>query len=338
MMFAILGNLKKLCRAEIAAPGLALLLAAIFWAPQALSARVVDRVVAEVNGEVITWSELEQEVAPAREQILKQVPAAEHENVLAEARRQILAGLVDRLLVEQHAAKRGIVVGERQVDEALAQILADNRISEEELIRDLRRNQTTLANYRRDLRSQILQSRLLNLEVRERVVIPESRIREYYLENFAGRQEEAAYHILQMGFVWRAEDAEARREARRRAEQAREEVLAGGDFRSVARRHSDLPSGADGGDLGVFQLDELAGVMREHIPRLAPGELSPLLETPAGYQFFQLLSDRGDQRAQMTYEEARDEIRELLYRQALESQFTRWVGNLREDAYIRIML
>ena len=126
MMFAILGNLKKMCRAQLPALVMALLLPATFWAPQALSARVVDRVVAEVNGEVITWSELEQEVTLAREQILQRVPAAEHENVLAEARRQILAGLVDRLLVEQHAAKRGIVVGDRQVDEAGHRTLLPN--------------------------------------------------------------------------------------------------------------------------------------------------------------------------------------------------------------------
>jgi len=301
-------------------------------------ARIIDRVVAEVNGEIITLSQLNRELAGVEEQVLSRVRASERENALTEARQQLLAGIIDRLLVEQHAAKRGIQVGEREIDDAIARIISDNQLTMAELERDLERLNTSLADYRKELRAQILQSRLLSLEVRERVVIPESRIRQYYDENYVGRRQEEAFHILQMGFTWQTADPAGRAEARRRAQEAREEVLAGGDFRELARLYSDLPSARDGGDLGVLHRDELAGVMLEQIPTLSPGDISPLIETAAGYQFFMLLSDRGDLHAQRPYDEARDEIREKLYNQALEEQFTRWVHSLREDAYIRIML
>ncbi|MFU8819547.1 MAG: SurA N-terminal domain-containing protein [Desulfurivibrio sp.] len=300
--------------------------------------RIVDRVVAEINGEVITLSELNRELAAVEDQVLHQVMAGEQENALARARHQILAGMIDRLLVEQHAAKQGIQVGEREIDEAIGQIISENRITMAELQQDLEKLNTTLTDYRKELRAQILQSRLLSLEVRERIVITESRIREYYQENYAGKRQEEAFHILQMGFTWQSTSPADRDEARQRARSAREEALAGADFRELARRYSDLPSARDGGDLGVFHRDELAGVMLEHIPALSPGEISPLIATAAGYQFFKLLSARGDFRAQLSYEEAKDEIREKLYNQALEEQFTKWVSNLREDAYIRIML
>lgn len=315
-----------------------IILLVLLLPPLTANSQLVDRVVAEVNGEVLTLSELEREMAAVRQQVLAQVAEADHESALTEARRQVLAGMIDRLLVEQHANKRGLRVGEREVDEAVQQLLGENQLTMDEFIRDLARNNVTLAAYRRDLRAQILQARVLNLEVRERIVIPETRLREYYREYYQGKQESEAYHILQMGFSWSSADEAGRQEARERAEAARSEVVAGGDFRAIAYRRSDLPSGSDGGDLGVFRRDELAGVMQEAIPRLAPGEISPLLETPAGYQFFQLLSDRGDRRSQLSFEEAREEIRELLYRQALENQFTRWVSNLRQEAYIKVRL
>ncbi|MFH7320697.1 SurA N-terminal domain-containing protein [Desulfurivibrio sp. D14AmB] len=306
--------------------------------PGQAQVRILDRVVAEVNGEIITLSQLNRELAGVEEQVLSRVRASERENALTEARQQLLAGMIDRLLVEQHAAKRGIQVGEREIDDAIARIISDNQLTMAELERDLERLNTTLADYRKELRAQILQSRLLSLEVRERVVIPESRIRQYYEDNYVGRRQEEAFHILQMGFTWQGAAPDANAEARRRAQAARAEVLAGGDFRELARTHSDLPSARDGGDLGVFHRDELAGLMLEHIPTLSPGEISPLIETAAGYQFFMLLSDRGDLHAQLPYEEARDEIREKLYNQALEEQFTKWVNSLREEAYIRIIL
>ncbi len=312
----------------------------LLWAQAGRAqARIIDRVVAEVNGEIITLSQLEQELAAAEEQIMQQVAATERDNARQQARRQLLSGLIDRLLVEQHAAKLGISVDEREIDEAVGRILAENQISLAELQRDLQANNSSLAAYRRELRTQILQSRLLNLEVRERVVIPESQIKEYYQQKYATSREEDAYHILQMGFSWQTDNEQEREEARQRALAAREEALSNAaDFKELARRYSELPSARDGGDIGVFRRADLAGVMLEHIPRLSPGEISPLIETAAGYQFFKLLSDRGDLKGQLSYEEAKGEIREKLYRQALEDQFSRWVSNLRESAYIRVIL
>ena len=317
----------------------ALLLALLLHAGPA-AALIIDRVVAEVNGEVITLSQLNRELTMVEAQLLRQVAPAERSAALEEARRQVLSGMIDRLLVEQQAARMGIRVDDREVEAAIAQILADNAITLDELRQDLELHHSDLASYRRELQAQILQSRLLSLEVRERVVIPESRIREYYQQHYANQAAEAeeAYHILQIGLTWPAGDQAARDRARHRGEEVREKALAGADFRELARRHSDLPSARVGGDLGVFRRDELGGIMLEQIPELQPGEISALLETAAGYQLFKLLSNRGDVRKQLSYEEAKEEIRALLYEKALEEQFHRWVQNLRQDAYIRIML
>ena len=322
------------------APMLALLLLIVSCPATAIAGPVtIDRVVAEVNGEIITMRELESELAEVRERLQLQAPEANEEELINEARRQVLAGMIDRLLVEQHAARRGIKVGDPEVDAAIARMLDENRVEMEQLLRDLERNNTTMARYRRDLRTQIIQARLLEKEVREQIVIPEEKLKRYYQEHYAGQEpREDAYHILQMGFTWSDNGRQARDEALRRAKQVREEVLAGAEFRESARRQSDLPSAGDGGDLGVFTRDELSGAMRDAILALQPGEISPILETQAGYQFFKLLSNRGNAKSELSYQEAREEIRELLYNKAMEERFAKWVENLRSQAYIKIML
>ncbi len=303
--------------------------------PAPASAALMDRVVAEVNGEIITLSELEEEMATLDEDFLRDVPPGERERTSNGTRRQILSGMIDRLLVEQQANRRGIYVGDREVDAALDQIREENGLSEEEFVRELERVGTSMAGYRQHLRSQILQSRLLNVEIRERIVIPETRIRRYYEDNYVddGEQEQG-YHILQIGFTWPDDaDDQARAEARSRAVEARDQVVAGADFRKLARELSELPSASEGGDLGVFQKEEMAAEMQRHIPELEPGELTPVIEMARSYQFFKL-HPGGD----LLYEDAREEIREKLYNQALEERFEKWVESLREDAYIRIML
>ncbi|MDF1613605.1 peptidylprolyl isomerase [Desulfurivibrio dismutans] len=307
----------------------------LFLLPVAAATMVIDRVVAEVNGEIITLSELEEEMAAIGEDHLREVPARERPQARQEVRNQILSGMIDQILVEQQANRRGIFVGDREVEAAMTQIMEDNRLSKEELVRELAKGGTTLEQYRQTLRAQILQSRLLNIEVRERIVIPESRMRSYYEEHYADGGQTQGYHLLQMGFTWNSGDDQARETARQRAIEAREQVLAGSSFRQLARELSDLPSATAGGDLGVFEQDEMTGELQQPILALTPGELTPIMEIGGAYQFFKLLAGGGVARP---YADMREEIRETLYQQALEKRFDQWVHSLREDAYIRVML
>ena len=99
-----------------------------------------------------------------------------------------------------------------------------------------------------------------------------------------------------------------------------------------------LPSAADGGDLGSFQPDEMAASMREIVLKLKPGEVSPIIETENGYQFFKLVSSQeGEIIAKESYESVKEQIREKLYQQAMEQRFNEWLKSIREKAYIKIL-
>ena len=299
---------------------------------------MVDRVVAIVNDDVITFTDLNREGAALFRRITQEAPPEQVERTLLKAREEILSNLIDKLIVAQRAKKLGISVENQEVDNAIRIIIERNKTTAEKFWQQMTLMGSNEQDYREIIRSQILQEKLIDYEIRSRVVVTEERIREFYEKNYAQKMQEDAYHILQMGFVWKENTQVAKDDARRRAEEARQQALAGQDFRTLARQYSDLPSAADGGDIGVFKKSEMAAHMKAGLSGLQAGQISAIQETSAGYQFFKLLSDRGDVGLQDSYETVKEQIRRRLYEEALNSQFQKWVKELRDQAYIKKIL
>ncbi len=318
-----------------------LLLFSFFLFPAIASSEdIVDRVVAVVNEDVITLSELKEEAAPTLEKIREQAPFDQVDAASHKARREILSEMIDRKLLLQRAEKRNVSVPDAEIDAAVDRILEQNKISVEEFRTQLGLMGKTEAQYRETLRSQIIRSKLVSYEIRSKVVITNEQIIEFYNEHYGNLSAPEGYHIQQIGLSWGDRGRSGSpAEAKKRAEQIRDMVRAGESFKDMAKQQSDLPSAADGGDIGVLQKDELALYMWEAIKGLRPGEVSEIIETPAGYQFFKLISARdGNVSSQAPLDTVRDEIRNTLYDQQLKRKFDNWVKLLRENSYIEELL
>jgi peptidyl-prolyl cis-trans isomerase SurA len=306
---------------------------------------LVDRVVAVVNNDVITLSELEKTGREFFTRIKEKAPAAEVDSALERAREEVLSSLIDKTIVRQQAEHLSITVTEEEINTAVDQVLARNNATIEDFRKELAAMNISEQEYRDNIRDQILQSKLINYEVRSRIVIIEDDIQEYYQKEYTQEKGESGYHILQMGFTWRNTNTlekagfDTKEEAREKAEEIRARVLAGESFKGLAQSFSNLPSAADGGDIGNFKKDEMAAYMKDAILSIHPGEISPIVETGNAFQFFKLLSaSEGDIIVKAPYESVREEIRDILYRQEMEEQYKIWIKSLREEAYIKILL
>lgn len=311
-------------------------------------AEVVDRVVAEVNNEVITLSEVEEEGQGIFKKIALEVPAQDRLSAIEQVRKDILRSLIDQKLIEQEAAKRSITVTDQEVDESLELVLKANRLTKDELLRQLNENGVDEASYRDNLKSQLYQSKLVNRDVRSKIVVTEEAILDYYDTRYTKHIPEGGYYLLQIGIGWgetQGEDQDPaaleqqKQSARQRAERVHTLAMSGSDFKELARKFSDLPSAAEGGDIGVFEEEEMASYMRNAVTSLGPGEVSTIIETPVGFQFFKLLSSKeGGIVMQRPYAEVKEEIREKLYQQEMKKEFDAWITDIRDRAYIRTSL
>ena len=316
------------------------LIAKLALCSAALAGELVDRVVAVVNDDVITLSELEEEAAPTIAKIKAEAPPAQVDEAVKKARQEILRNMIDHKLLLQRAAKRQIEVSDAEINAAMDRIMEQNNLTVEQFREQLATMGVSEEKYRASLRDQILRSRLLSYEIRSKVVITNEQVEAYYRNKYLQHNSPEGYHILQFGSGWEDKGRSAsKEEALKRAEQLREMIIAGENFNEIAKNYSDLPSAADGGDIGTFKQNELADYMWQAIKNLHPGEVSPVIETPAGFQFFKLLSKSSDGIiAQAPLENVKEEIRTTLYDQELKKKFEYWVKELRENSYIKELL
>ncbi len=316
----------------------------ITFASHINAAQLVDRVVAIVNSDVITMSEVNEEGAGTFKKISEDVPTERLKATLAQARKRILEDLIDKKLISHEAEKQGVKVSDAEVEAAAQRMISSNNTTQEVFAIELNKMGMTYDGYLANLRNQILQSKLVNFEIRSRIIITDAMILDYYDTNYTQHVSEGGYYLMQMGFTWKnqadssSESAQhdSKINAEKRAERVHKLVTAGQDFRILAQKFSDLPSAADGGDLGVFQKDDMVAYMQDAVLELQPGSISEIVETPSGYQFFKLLSSQdGNIVVQASFASVKKEIRKKLYDDELARQFKEWVANIKKQAYIK---
>ncbi|MEW6442024.1 MAG: SurA N-terminal domain-containing protein [bacterium] len=322
------------------AAGLVLVLSLALWpaAPGGVvSAGVLDRVVATVNGKVITESELREmtDLFQHQEGAGSRPDASEWEQ--ASMQRRILEELVDRKLMDDYASKNGISASDEEIEQAVKEVQARGNITREQLMESLRRDGVSYEEYRDQIRDQIIKAKMIHKEVRAQVSVKDEQIEAYYLEHPDDfRSEEGFFlsHIL-LGLPQnpRPEVVEAvMNEARR----IRGEVLAGVPFADAAAKYSQDASAARGGRLGFFRQGALSGDLESTILGMQEGEVSEPIRTSAGVHIVRLEEKTSGEIRSL--DRVRDTIREKLFEEAAERQFEEWRKNLRKSAYIEILL
>jgi peptidyl-prolyl cis-trans isomerase SurA len=291
---------------------------------------VIDSCAAVVNQDVITVSEVEEAGKSVFERIKAEVPFSQRAEAIHQARKNVIDRLIEKHLLLQQAEQMKIVVTDAEVEAARKDILERGGVSEEEFKAELVKMGQTEQQYRENLKEQILSSKLVGYAVRSKVVVPEEKIKAYYEQKYTAKA--SGYRLLQIGVAF----GEAKQAAKKKAEEVRTLAASGQDFQELARQRSELPSAADGGDIGVFKADEMAPYMRNVVTSLQPGGISPVVETPEGFMIFKLLSS-GQDAAKAPYESVRSEIHEILRKQELEARYKTWIEEIRSGAYIRIL-
>ncbi len=304
-----------------------------------VKAELVDKIVAVVNSDVITLSEVEEQSTGLYRTLARKQTNASPFELMQQARENTLNSLISQLLISQKAKQSNIQASEEEITAAYETTRSRASLNPAEFRKKLQESGTTEESYRKTLKMQILQNKLLNSDVRAKIVITDQMILDYYNSNYTATIEEGSYYLLQMGFSWdnTGNDLSASKEATyKKAKRVYNLAKSGQEFKALAKQFSDLPSASDGGDIGTFTLDDMAPAMRSAVEPMSPGEVSEIIETSSGYQFFKLLSGGGDGTVTTSsYEAAKDEIRERLYQEKLKEAYTVWIQELQDQAYIQ---
>ena len=251
----------------------------------------VDRIVAVVNKEVITSSELADQVATAERQLRRQGTPLPDQATLE---RQVLERLILLKAQLQRARDTGIRVDDAQLDRAIERIAQGNKMSVDDFRRTLERDGVLFDKFRSEVRDQIIVSRLREREVDDKIQVSDSEIDLFLEQNKEGAlnskvEYNLAHILVRLPDQASPEQIEA---ARARAEKARAEALAGGDFAKLAASYSDGPDALQGGALGWRSADRLPELFGEALKTMKPGDVSELLRSPAGFHLLKLVDRR----------------------------------------------
>jgi peptidyl-prolyl cis-trans isomerase SurA len=259
-------------------------------AASAHAVTLVDRIVAVVNKEVITYSELNEAVGMAERQLARQGTQAPERPVLE---RQMLERLILDKAQLQMARETGLRIDEVQIDRAVERIAQSNKLTLADFRKALEQDGVGFDAFRNDIRQQMVMGRLREREVDNKVQVTESEV-DLFLEQMKARPEGSEYNIAHI-LVRVPEQAspERIREARNRAEAALADAKGGSPFARVAASYSDAPDALQGGALGWRSHERLPELFASALAAMQPGELSEVLRSPAGFHILKLNEKRG---------------------------------------------
>jgi len=252
-------------------------------------ATTADFIVAIVNTEPITNTEVQREVRRVLQQMAAQNrPRPDIQRLAAD----VLESLISQKIQLQMARESGIRVEDSAVDQAAQNIAAQNQIDVATLYRRIEADGMTVGQFRAQLRDQLLVQRLRERDVTPRVRVSELDVDTYLQEQQSaqdlGKQEINLAHILIA--VPENAPAEQVQSLQLRANKAMERARAGEDFALLVRELSDPAAQANGGQLGLRTADRLPALFVEATQKLAQGEVSNVVRSPAGFHVLKVIA------------------------------------------------
>jgi peptidyl-prolyl cis-trans isomerase SurA len=296
---------------------------------------VLDRVVASVNDEAITLSEVQEEGQPVIRKIFQEFVGEERTRQVERAQQELVEDLIERRLMYQVARREGVLPSAAEVQGAIEDIKRTNNVTDDAQFRALLKTEgLTFEQIQRSINERLAIGRLLSRQIRSTIILFEDELLKYYEAHPEKFQRNAEAEI---GLIFIAigpgRNAE---QARARAEEALAKLRAGAAFAEIASEYSDGPTRDRGGQVGVVHRGDLAPEIELQAFGLPAGGVSPAVRTDAGWNIIRVERSKAEGRA--PFSEVRDSIREGLFAEKFEAKRKDWIAALRARASIQIMV
>ena len=301
-------------------------------APRPSAPAPLDRIVAVVNDEAITLSELDARTRIAVGQLRRQNIQLPPEAVL---RRQVLERMIVDRAQLQLAKETGVRVDDATVNAAVARIAEQNGVNLQQLREKLDKEGMSFSRFRNDIRDEIIVNRLRDREVDSRIQVSEGEIDNFIAEQAGVAAGAVEYNIAQI-FLRVPDNASTDRieATRRQAMELMAQLRSGADFGRLAASNSASPEAMSGGSLGWRTADRLPTLFIDATKDLRPGDLGPLVRSPGGFHILKLLGRRDATEGRLsTAPVEQTRARHILLRVSdltPETEVKRRLGDLRE--------
>jgi peptidyl-prolyl cis-trans isomerase SurA len=297
------------------------------------AAVLLDRVVALVNKEVITWSDLYKLMEYEATDQVKTLNEEERMKIFKESESAFLEKLIDMRLQLQEARGLGLEVTPEEVRETIESVKKKYSLTDNALRESLKKEGLTFEEYEKRLSEQIIISKLVNQQVRKKIIVSEEEVKKYMDANKENLSDGEAFKIKQILFKGPKNDAD-KEVIEEKASLIVQRLKAGEDFSVLAEEYSEDPSGRLGGNLGFIKKSYLTEEFVNKLNAMNVGDVSIPFWTEKGLHIIKL----DEKIPAQNIDEVRENVRKQLTEDKVLETYKSWIKDLRTKAYIVIRL
>lgn len=346
-----------------------LILVAITCLSAFAAGQVVEEIVTRVNGRIITLSEFQRSKDQLKDDVKQQDPA-NADKLFEQREKDILRDLIDQqLLLEK--GKDLDITGDTDLIKRLDQMRKDMKLETmEELEKAATAQGISYEDFKQNMRNQIITQKVIGEEVGSHLTIPKEEEQKFYDEHKSEMEQPESIRLSEILIAPQkaaadkpvpnkpadgnavdsgvAQNAKTQDDAAKQAAEAAalsaadakasdvlKQIRAGASFDDVAKKNSEGPSAAQGGDLGVFKRGTLAKELEDKTFAMKSGEVTDVIRTKQGYV---ILKVTDHQMAGIPpLKEIEPKIQDALYYEKLQPALRAYLTKLREEAYIYTM-
>ena len=251
----------------------------------------LNRIIAVVNKDVITEKEFTEAIKTATKRLQSQgVQIPDDPKPL---HNQVLETIITKRIQLQHAKEIGLDINDNEVDETVNRIADENKMTLSEFSSVLEKDGIGMEKFRQEIRDEMIISRLRDRETKAQVNVTDGEV-----ENFLRTQDTSSIgsdeyrlgHIL-VAVTENMNNAQIQLK-KERADLAYGKLKEGADFSIVASEFSDAADAAQGGIVDWRPASQLGPQFAELLGTLQPGDLTQIIQSPAGFHIFKLIGRR----------------------------------------------
>jgi len=297
---------------------------------------LVEEIVAKVNGDIITRSEIEK----TRQQMEAELKARgtkgpDLEKILTEREKDALRERIDQLLLVQKGKELGINV-EPDVSKYLAELQVGSKIADPEKFQQYVREQTgqSFEDFKSEIRNGYLTQRVIRQEVGSRISIPRAELEKYYNENKDKFVREDRVFLREILVSTEGKDEAGIAAAEKKARDLSARAKKGEKFPEMAKASSDAATKEQYGELGGFKRGELNKQIEEIVFAADRGFVTDPIRVANGFLILKV--EEKHKAGQASFEEVEQDIMNELIQPKFQPHVREFLTKLRYESFLEI--
>ena len=299
---------------------------------------IVEQIVVRVNNRIVTLTEYQRSMDDLKQEVQQQEPA-NAEKAFEQRKKDVVRDLVDQQLLLDKGADMGITAETdliKRLDDMRKQMHLETL---EDLEKAAQSQGISFEDYKENMRNQIITQQVIGKEVGSRINTTPEEIQKFYDTHKAELDEPEEIRLSEILITTpKTDDATPADDpqlvaAKAKAEDLLAQIKKGANFDDLAKKNSNGPTAAQGGDLGYFKHGTLAKSLEDTTFAMKAGEVSDVIRTKQGFEILKVVEHH--QGGLPPLKEVEEHVQEAVYMQKLQPALREYLKKLREDAFIQ---